>query len=113
MLNLTSPDLVQVIYIPSNGNAPAAGSELSLSARSTHDESPVLAFILQEWEIVGDFVKACVEKPEGMHDGEWEYTLADSEGAVLSRGLMQVGAMPADCTTIQYNNETSYKQYGE
>lgn len=112
MLNITSPDRVQVLYIPFNGMAPADGAELGLIARSTHDESPRLAFTWKGWELSGNFVKACVELPEGLHAGEWEYTLTDSEGVVYSRGLMQVGAMPADAASVQYNNETEYQEYG-
>ena len=112
MLNITSPDRVQVLYIPFNGMAPADGAELGLIARSTHDESPRLAFTWKGWELSGNFVKACVELPEGLHAGEWEYTLTDSEGVVYSRGLMQVGAMPADAAYMQYNNETEYQEYG-
>lgn len=112
MLNLTSPDLVLVLYIPFNGNAPAQDAELHLSARSTSDEGSLLEFTFQGWELSGTFVKACVEKPAGLHPGEWEYTLADGEGREYSRGLMYVGPMPADADSVQYNNETEYQEYG-
>jgi hypothetical protein len=53
-----------------------------------------------------------VERPEGLHEGEWEYTLRDADGLVLSQGLMMVGAMPADAGAVQYNREIEYKEYG-
>ena len=112
MVNITSQDRVQVLYIPSNGNTPATGAQLGLMVRSTHDNGPLLAFTFQGWEVSGAFIKVCVERPEGLHEGEWEYTLQDSEGVIFSRGLMMVGAMPADAGAVQYNREIDYKEYG-
>lgn len=112
MVNITSPDRVQVLYIPSNGNTPATGVVLGLVVRSTHDNGPLLSFTFQGWEVSGTFIKVCVETPEGLHEGEWEYTLQDAEGLVFSQGLMMVGAMPADAGAVQYNREIEYKEYG-
>ena len=112
MVNITSQDRVLVLYIPSNGTTPATGAQLGLIVRSTHDNGPRLAFTFQVWEVSGTFIKVCVERPEGLHEGEWEYTLRDSEGVIFSRGLMMVGAMPADAASVQYNREIDYKEYG-
>ena len=112
MVNITSQDRVLVLHIPHNGTIPGDGAELGLIVASTHDIGPRLAFTFQGWEVVGTFIKVCVERPEGLHEGEWEYTLLDSEGVVFSKGLMMVGAMPADAESVQYNREIDYKEYG-
>ena len=112
MVNITSQDRVLVLYIPSNGIIPNSETELRLIVRSTHDNGPRLVFIFQGWEVSGAFIKVCVERPEGLHEGEWEYTLQDSKGVIFSRGLMMVGAMPADAASVQYNREIDYKEYG-
>lgn len=112
MVNINSQDRVLALYIPSNGITPAALSQLGLSVTSTHDNGPRLVFTIQGWEVVGTFIRVCAEKPEGLHDGEWEYTLVDAEGAVISQGLMMVGQMPSDADSVQYNRVTEYKEYG-
>lgn len=112
MLNIENADRVLVLYIPHNGTIPVNGMELGLIVVSTHDASPRLAFTFQGWEVVGDFVKVCVERPEGMHDGEWEYVFQDAEGVIYSKGLMQVGRMPGEGVGIQYNKVIEYKEYG-
>jgi hypothetical protein len=112
MVNITSQDRVLVLYIPSNGNTPATGAQLGLIVRSTHDNGPLMAFTFHGWEVSGAFIKVCVERPEGLHEGEWEYTLRDADGPVLSQGLMMVGTMPADAASVQYNREIEYKEYG-
>lgn len=112
MINVTSEDLVLVLYIPANGAAISSGAELGLWVESTHDRGHRLAWTIQGWELAGTFVKVCAERPQGMHQGEWEYTLLDSEGLVISRGLMQVGQMPADAHVVEYNKEIEYKEYG-
>ena len=47
---------------------------------------------------------------EGLHEGEWEWTLTLDDGNTVT-GLMQVVASQDDAA--QYNKEIQYKQYGE
>lgn len=112
MVNIVSEDLVLVLYIPTNGVALAPGSELGLLVQSTHDKGRQLAWTIQGWEVVGTFFKVCAERPQGLHQGEWQYQLTDQEGVVVSTGLMQVGEMPADVAVVQYNKDVEYKEYG-
>jgi hypothetical protein len=56
-------------------------------------------------------VRVVVQLPEGLHEGEWEYTVTSGE-RVLSQGLLTVGTMPADKPTVQYNKDIEYKEYG-
>lgn len=109
MVNIDNADLVLVLYIPLNGCT--LGDELTLGAVSTHDAGERLAFTMQGWEVVGDFVKVCAERPAGMHPGEWDYLLA-SDGAEVSRGLMMVAGESETPVVKQYNKETEYKEYG-
>lgn len=111
MINIATEDLVLVLYIPHNGHILPDDAGMVLAARSTHDLGESLVFTMQGWEVSGDYVKACVERPEGLHEGEWEYTLA-ADGAVISNGLMQVGQMPGEAAVVQYNKEVEYKEYG-
>lgn len=112
MVNITTGDQVVVLYIPANGVAISNGTQLGLWVESTHDRGRKLSWTIQGWELAGTFVKVCAEKPQGLHEGEWEYILVDSEGLVVSRGLMQVGIMPADQPVVEYKKEIEYKEYG-
>ena len=99
MVNITSQDRVQVLYIPSNGNTPATGAMLGLVVRSTHDNGPLLAFTFQGWEVSGAFIKVCVERPEGLHEGEWEYTLQDNSLELPYEILVGDGGVDLDAIT--------------
>lgn len=48
--------------------------------------------------------------PEGIPDGEYEYTLQD-DGLVLSTGIIKIQGH-GDKPNEQYNKEIEYKQYG-
>ena len=109
MVNITSKDLVLLLYIPLNGFA--LGDTLALDAISTHDSGDRLDFTIQGWEVVGTFVKVCAERPAGMHPGEWEYRLVAGE-TLVSQGLMMIPPEGSFAQVKEYNKQTDYKEYG-
>lgn len=48
-----------------------------------------------------------VSLPEGIDDGEWEYTLTQ-DGIVVATGILKVGE---SAQAEQYNSEIEYEQY--
>ena len=65
---------------------------------------------LYEAQTTGAFFLITLGLMEGLHEGEWEWTLSLDDGNIVT-GLMQVLASQDDA--VQYNKEIQYKQYGE
>lgn len=113
MINITSSERVQALYIPLNKEMPAGLVALRLIVRSTHDEGPEISINPHGWEVIGTFVRVVVELPDSLHQGEWDYSLRTrGQNIELSSGLMQVGPMPADAEAVEYNQTIEYKEYG-
>lgn len=106
MLYLTL-DNIQQAYVPRNG---FTAQPVNLEAVSTSDRGIGVSLVLKEAVISGAFFLVTLGLPEGIHEGEWEWTLTLSDGNSIT-GLMMVTASKADAA--QYTHEIQYKQYGQ
>ena len=107
MLYITLDKNIQKAYIPRNG---FASQPVSLEAVSTSDRGIGTSFALHEAQTTGAFFLITLGLTEGLHEGEWEWTLTLDDGNTVT-GLMQVVATQDG--PAQYNKEIQYKQYGE
>ncbi len=106
MLYITSENIQQV-YVPRDGYT---STPVNFEAVSTSDRGVGISFVLHEVQIQGAFFLITIGLPEGTHEGEWEWTLTLTDGTALT-GILKVTG--SEATTVQYNNEKQYKQYGE
>lgn len=107
MLYITLDKNIQQAYVPRNG---ATAQPVSLEAVSTSDRGIGASFVLHEVQTTGAFFLITLGLLEGLHVGEWEWTLTLDDGSAVT-GLMQVVASQDDA--VQYNKEIQYKAYGE
>lgn len=52
-----------------------------------------------------NFYKFNLNLPEGMKDGEYEYTLMDDDNKVISTGLLQIGDYEPNNKQYESNNK--------
>lgn len=107
MLYITLDKNIQQAYVPRNG---FTAQPVSLEAISTSDRGIGASFVLHEVQTTGAFFLITLGLQEGLHEGEWEWTMTLNDGNTVT-GLMQVVASQDDA--VQYNKEIQYKQYGE
>ena len=107
MLYITLDKNIQQAYVPRNG---FTAQPVSLEAVSTSDRGIGASFVLHQVHTTGAFFNITLGLLEGLHDGEWEWTLTLEDGNTIT-GLMQVAA--SQDGAVQYNKEIQYKQYGE
>lgn len=113
MVTISTTERVQRIFIPLPGPVPADGVAVRLE--NTTDHTAVLLTI-NEWAVEGFLLRLVVCLPEtGFFPGEWRYALvfwtADGEH-IIAEGLVDAREeSPAE--PVQYEEETSFKQYGE
>lgn len=107
MLYITLDKNIQQAYVPRNGYT---SRPVNLEAVSTSDRGIGAAFVIHEVQTTGAFFLITLGLLEGLHEGEWEWTLTLDDGSAVT-GLMQVVASQDDA--VQYNKEIQYKQYGE
>lgn len=107
MIYLRNTTTAQTAFIPKELKGTGG---LSLTIVSTLD---MVAYV--DGQAVSDtgffslYYRISVALPEGMPDGEYEYTLKDGNGAVLASGVLKVGEQTG--TTEEYNSEVIYEQY--
>ena len=107
MLYIILDKNIQQVYVPRNG---FTAQPVSLEAVSTSDRGIGASFALYEARTTGAFFLITLGLMEGLHEGEWEWTLTlDDDNTV--NGLMQVVASENDAA--EYNKEIQYSQYGE
>lgn len=106
MLYITS-DNIQQIYVPRNGYT---AQPVNFEAVSTSDRGIGVSFALHKAQTSGAFFLVTIGLPQGLHEGEWEWTLTLTDGATIT-GLLKVAASEAEA--VQYNKEIQYTQYGE
>lgn len=107
MLYITLDKNIQQAYVPRNG---FTAQPVSLEAVSTSDRGIGTSFALYEAQTTGAFFLITLGLTEGLHEGEWEWTVTLEDGNTVT-GLMQVVASQDEAA--QYNKEIQYKQYGE
>ena len=107
MLYITLDKNIQQAYIPRNG---FTAQPVSLEAVSTSDRGIGASFALYEAQTTGTFFLITLGLMEGLHEGEWEWSLSLEDGNNVT-GLMQVVASQEDAAV--YNKEIQYSQYGE
>ena len=107
MLYITLDKNIQQAYIPRNG---FTAQPVSLEAVSTSDRGIGASFALYEAQTTGAFFLITLGVMEGLHEGEWEWTLT-LEDCIIFIGFIQLLASQDDA--VQYNKEIQYKQYGE
>ena len=107
MLNITLDKNIQQAYVPRNG---FTAQPVNLEAVSTSDRGIGAIFALYEAQTAGAFFLITLGLMEGLHEGEWEWTLTLEDGNTVT-GLMQVVASKDDAA--EYNKEIQYSQYGE
>jgi len=107
MLYITLDKNIQQAYVPRNG---VTSQPVNLEAVSTSDRGIGAGFVIHEVQITGAFFLITLGLLEGLHEGEWEWTLTLDDGSAVT-GLMQVVASQDDA--VQYNKEIQYKAYGE
>lgn len=103
MLYLDNTGEAQAVYIPRSG---AADGGLVFRARSTVDltEFSVGTIDLGTSRL---YYNVSVVLPEGIPDGEYEYTLL-ADGVPVSSGLLVIGEAAG---AGEYNREIEYEQY--
>ena len=107
MLYISLDKNIHQAYVPRNG---FTSQPVSLEAVSTSDRGIGASFALYEAQTTGAFLLITLGLMEGLHEGEWEWTLTLDDGNTVT-GLMQVVASQDEAA--QYNKEIQYKQYGE
>lgn len=105
MLYLDHTTDPQPVRIPREEGS--AGGTLFLTLRSTVDQSTVTLTPT----VTGDghhYFHLTAALPQGMTEGEYEYTLL-ADGETVASGLAIVGDYSTERTT--YNNDITYEQY--
>lgn len=99
----------QVVYLPAHGYEPTVET-VHLAARNTVDGTAV-GFSIAACTLYTYLLRLIVGLPaEGLHTGEWEYTLWDENYTEpLGKGIMVVTANSAAVNA--YKRDITYKQY--
>lgn len=104
MIYLKSDNSAQVAFIPKDGEASAGVMRLKAvsTINLTGFETEVIDVKTSDL-----FYRIAVQLPEGVQDGEYEYSLTADE-KILSTGILIIG----DVELMQeYNNTITYEQY--
>lgn len=101
----------QTLAFPSNGWT--ASDSLALAVSSTVDGTEY-DLTVSGYSVSGDYLSVVVGAvPDGMAAGEYEYalTIADDPRDAIATGILIAEGDAVSST--QYNQEITYKQYGE
>lgn len=102
-----STDITQTIWIPSNGRTLAGGV---FSLESVIGNYKVQPFIPSAAVGKGGYCQLTFTLEDTLEEGEYVWTMEDAlSGAVLARGVCQVGDFPHD--PEEYNKTIEYEQY--
>lgn len=100
--NIADP---QVLFIPRLDVSP--GGNLIFKAKSTIDLTTEILQNVIDLHTSELYYNIAVSIPNGLPNGEYEYTLTDGVN-MLSSGLLIIGDLDSDS---QYNKEITYEQY--
>lgn len=81
---------------------------MKLTIKNTTDLNAILDTEVTDKGTSARFYTFDITLPEGIPDGEYEYTLQD-DGLVLSTGIIKIQGKGG--TDKQFNKEIAYKQY--
>ena len=104
MIYLTNISDAQILMIPKNGGI--VTGEMSLVLRNTTDQHETTLSVT-DLNTSGLYFKLAVALPEGLADGEYQYSLKDGNIQV-SCGLRYVGDLQSPS---QHETTITYKQY--
>lgn len=100
--NITDP---QEVFVPKDGAA--SGGDLVFRAKSTIDLDTKIDQPVTDLQTSALYFNIEVTIPEGLPDGEYEYTLL-SGGIPVSSGLLVIGE---NFGAEQYEKDIKYEQY--
>ena len=95
----------QVVFVPRNGANP--GGDLVFKAKNTINLDEEIDLHVSDLQISDIYMYLAVTLPEGLPNGEYEYTLL-SDDALVSTGLLVIGE---NFSPSQHNKEIVYEQY--
>ena len=104
MIYLKNISDAQILMIPRNGGI--VTGEMSLVMRNTTDQQET-TLSMTDLNTSGLYYNLAVALPEGIADGEYQYTLKDSNIQV-SCGLLYIGDLQSPS---QYERTITYQQY--
>lgn len=105
MIHFDATAVPQIIAIP----APQSSIvNAKLAIRKTGESEP-LTLTLGTVTVVGEYYFPQVTLPQGVEQGEYEYSLQNSDGLELDCGVAMVGDYFSE--DEQYNEEITYKEY--
>ena len=104
MIYLTNISDAQILMIPKNGGI--VTGEMSLVLRNTTDQQET-SLSVTDMSTSGLYFHLAVALPEGIADGEYQYTLKDGNIQV-SCGLLYIGDLQSPS---QYERTITYQQY--
>ena len=104
MIYLTNISDAQILMIPKNGGI--VTGEMSLVLRNTTDQQETTLSVT-DLNTSGLYFKLAVALPEGIADGEYQYTLKNGNIQV-SCGLLYIGDLQSPS---QYERTITYQQY--
>lgn len=100
--NTTDP---QVVFVPRNVETPEGS--IVFRAKSTIDLAVEVDMVVTDLRTSDLYYNIAVALPEGIPDGEYEYTLSVGDN-ILSSGMMMVGEAS---DPSEYNKDITYEQY--
>ena len=104
MIYLKNISYAQILMIPRNGRI--VTGEMSLVMRNTTDQQETTLSVT-DLNTSGLYFHLAVALPEGLADGEYQYTLKDGNIQV-SCGLLYIGDLQSPS---QYERTITYQQY--
>ena len=104
MIYLTNISDAQILMIPKNGGI--VTGEMSLVMRNTTDLQEITLSVT-DLNTSGLYYNLAVALPEEIADGEYQYTLKDSN-IQMSCGLLYIGDLQSPS---QYERTITYQQY--
>lgn len=104
MIYLTNISDAQILMIPKNGGI--VTGEMSLVLRNTTDQQETILSVT-DLNTSGLYFTLSVALPEGIADGEYQYTLKNGNIQV-SCGLLYIGDLQS---ASQYERTITYQQY--
>ena len=104
MIYLKNISDAQILMIPKNGGI--VTGEMSLVIRNTTDQQETTLSVT-DLNTSGLYFHLAVALPEGIADGEYQYTLKDGNIQV-SCGLLYIGDLQS---ASQYERTITYQQY--
>lgn len=105
MLYLTNTTKPQVLFVPKDGEVPEG--TLTFEAVSTVDLDTAVSQEVIDLDTSGLYFNVSIALPEGVQDGEYEYTLS-ADGIPVSSGLLVIGE---NFHPSQYEKSITYEQY--